>query len=220
MITDIFSSVFELISSLIITFNYFGIILVTFIENIIAPIPSEFIFPWAGFLASQGKLDVWLISLAGALGSTIAALILYYLGTRFNGPKTREFVDKYGKYLFVSLNDLNRAEKWFAKYGVWTVFIFRFIPIGRSIVSIPAGFVKLNVFKFTSLTFLGTFIWCFVLTYAGFVLGSNWEEVAGFLKKYEKVIIIAVILMVGIFIANKLKNRGKNSQEPDIQETA
>src|SRR5690606_13207794 len=115
----------QVFSDLIIRFGYAGIFAITFIENIIAPIPSEFVFPWAGFLAYQGKLDIWLISLSGALGSLVAALVLYYLGSKFNGPRTRAFVDRYGKYLFISMEDLDKSEAWFNKYGIWTVFLFR-----------------------------------------------------------------------------------------------
>ncbi len=121
MLSEILEPLTTVLSDLIVKFGYGGIFAVTFIENIIAPIPSEFVFPWAGFLAYQGKLDIWLISLSGALGSLIAALVLYYLGSKFNGPKTPAIVDKYGKYLIISLEDLNKSEKCFEKYGVWTV---------------------------------------------------------------------------------------------------
>lgn len=184
----------DIISDIIVRFNYWGIFAITFIENIIAPIPSEFVFPWAGFLAYQGQLNIWLISLSGAFGSLAAALVLYYLGARFNGPKTREFVNKYGKYLFVSYDDLEKSEQWFNKYGIWTVFLFRMVPLGRTIVSIPAGFVKMNVVTFSVLTFAGTFIWCLILTYAGYLLGENWGAVEEFSSQYQKLIVVIILL--------------------------
>lgn len=194
MLSEMLEPLTQIFSDLIVKFGYVGIFAITFIENIIAPIPSEFVFPWAGFLAYQGKLDIWLISLSGALGSLVAALVLYYLGSKFNGPKTRAFVDKYGKFLFISLEDLEKSEKWFEKYGVWTVLIFRMVPLGRTLISVPAGFVKMNVVTFSIFTFIGTFIWCFILTYAGFLLGENWSAVTDFSSEYEHVIILLIII--------------------------
>lgn len=194
MLSEILEPLVQFFSDLIVRFGYAGIFAITFIENIIAPIPSEFVFPWAGFLAYQGKLDIFLISLSGALGSLAAALVLYYLGSKFNGPRTRAFVEKYGKYIFISIDDLNKAEGWFEKYGVWTVLIFRVVPLGRTLISIPAGFVKMDVFTFSLFTFVGTFVWCFILTYAGYLLGENWSAVTEFSSEYENVIVILILL--------------------------
>jgi len=206
MLSQLFEPFTAIISHWIVQFGYIGIIAVTFVENIIAPIPSEFVFPWAGFLASQGKLNIWLISLSGAVGSVIAALVLYYLGARFNGVKTRAFVNKYGKYVFISLADLEKAEKWFEKYGVWTVLIFRVIPLGRTVISVPAGFTKMNVFKFIILTFIGTFLWSLILTYAGYILGENWTIVSDFISKYEHLVIYAILLSALAFLYWKRKH--------------
>ena len=126
-----------------------------------------------------------------------------YLGSKFNGDKTRKFIDKYGKFLFISLNDLERSEKWFSKYGVWTVLIFRMVPLGRSIISIPAGFIKMNVYIFASLTFVGTFIWSFILTYAGYTLGEHWTKVSEIISTYEHIVIYALIALIGVFIYTK-----------------
>lgn len=215
MLSQLLAPVTSTISDLILQFNYLGLIAVTFIENIIAPIPSEFVFPWAGFLAAQGKMNIWLIALAGAVGSLAAALTLYWLGSRFNGPKTRQFVNKYGRFLFIKLEDLEKAEKWFEKYGPWTVLIFRMIPLARTIVSIPAGFVKMNVLTFGILTFIGTFLWSLALTYAGFLLGENWESVAQILGKYQKVVLVIIGVIAGIFVFMKARNR----KEPGLTTT-
>src|SRR3989344_8988143 len=101
MLSALVSQTTDFISNLIIKYNYVGIIIVTFIENIIAPIPSEFVFPWAGFLASKGDMNIFMISFAGALGSVAAGLVLYYLGHKMSGDKSRKFAAKYGKYLFI-----------------------------------------------------------------------------------------------------------------------
>lgn len=206
MLSELFAPIVDFITAVIIKFNYFGIALSAFLENVVAPIPSEFVFPWAGFLASQGKLNIFLIALSGAIGSVLAGLVLYYLGYKFNGPKSREFVDKYGRFLLIKLEDLEKAEKWFEKYGPLTVFFFRFVPIARSLISIPAGFVKMNVVLFAVLTFVGTFIWSFALTYAGYLLGSNWSKIEVYMNKYQNFAILAVIIL-GLFFV--YKNRGR-----------
>ena len=198
MLSEFLSPLISYLSDLIIKFGYAGIFAVTFIENIIAPIPSEFVFPWAGFLASKGDMNIFMISFAGALGSVAAGLVLYYLGHKMSGDKSRKFAAKYGKYLFIKEEDIERAENWFKKYGVWTVFIFRLVPLGRTIISIPAGFIKMSVWTFSLLTFLGTFLWCFVLTYLGFILGENWQIIAKYSSEYEKAVIgLVVVLGIG-----------------------
>lgn len=194
MLSELLSPLIESLKNLIEQFGYLGIFLVTFIENIIAPIPSEFVFPFAGYLASEGKMNILMVSFAGAMGSVVAALVLYYLGYKMSGDKSRKFVAKYGKYLFIKEADIEQAENWFKTYGVWTVFIFRLVPLGRTIISIPAGFIKMNVWVFTLLTFLGTFLWCFVLTYLGYVFGENWHTIEAVSSQYQDAIYILIVL--------------------------
>lgn len=205
MLSELLSNASIFLSDLIATFGYTGIFIATFIENIIAPIPSEFIFPLAGYLASQGKMNIWLISLAGGLGSLLAALLLYFIGSKFNTERSRHFVDKWGKYIFVSLQDIEKAEKWFTKYGVWTILIFRLVPLGRTVVSIPAGFTKMNIMTFSILTFIGTFLWCFILTYLGFLMVENWKTISNILSEYEHIVIYAIILGIIGFLYIKRK---------------
>lgn len=206
MISEILEPTAAIMSDIIIKLGYFGIFLVAFIENIIAPIPSEFVFPWAGFLASRGDMNIVLISLAGALGSVAAALILYYLGYKSSGEGPRKFIDKYGKYFFMNNAELDKAQEWFRKYGIWAVLLFRMMPIGRTIISIPAGFIKMNIWTFTFLTFIGTFVWCFILTYAGYVLGENWESIRDITKGYEHAVLYACIVAVVLFLYVKRKD--------------
>ncbi len=203
MLSQIFGAIGAFISFLILEFGYLGIFFVSFLENIIPPIPSEFVFPWAGYLAGEGKINIFLISLSGALGSTLAALILYYLGSKFNGVKTREFVNKYGKYFFISLTDLEKAEKWFEKYGPITILVFRVIPLARSAISVPAGFVKLNIFLFTFYTFTGTFIWSLVLTYLGFVLGENHTLIEKYVDQYKDFLYVLILIGLAVFLYKK-----------------
>lgn len=206
MIGQVVTTISNWISTGIEQFGYTGIFVITFLENVIAPIPSEFVFPWAGFLAYQGELNIWLISLSGALGSVAAALILFYLGHKFSGDDPERFVNKYGKYLLISVEDLEKAQKWFDKYGIWTVLFFRIIPLARTLISIPAGFTKMNVIAFTTFTFIGTFIWCLILTYAGYALGQNWDRVQNILSTYENIIYIVLAILLGWYLYTKRDN--------------
>ena len=101
---------------------------------------------------------------------------------------------KYGKYLFIQEDDIEKAEGWFKKYGVWTVLIFRLVPLGRTVISVPAGFIKMNIWTFSLLTFVGTFVWCFILTYLGYVLGENWHDIEDYNSSYQKIVIVLIIL--------------------------
>jgi membrane protein DedA with SNARE-associated domain len=206
MLSELLTPLISYLEKLIIDFGYAGIFAVTFIENIIAPIPSEFLFPLAGNLAYKGELNLFLISFAGAMGSVVAALVLYYLGYKMSGDKSRKFAAKYGKYLFIKEEDLEKAEGWFKQYGVWTVFIFRLIPLGRTVISVPAGFIKMNVWTFTILSFAGSFLWCFILTYLGFVWGENWEQIRDASAKYDDAIKILIVLLGLAFLYWKRKD--------------
>lgn len=200
MFETLFSSLITLLNETINTLGYLGIFLVTFIENVIPPIPSEFVFPSAGYLASQGRFNIFLVALAGALGSLAAALILYYIGYKSAQDHSRQFINKYSRVFFIKPEEIDNAEKWFKKYGVWTVFFLRMMPLGRTIISIPAGFIKMNIWLFTVLTFVGTYLWCFILTYLGFALGENYDVISRYASEYEQIVKIGLILAAIAFV--------------------
>jgi len=143
--------------------------LMTF-ESACVPIPSEIIMPFSGFLATTGKLSIWGVTLAGATGNLIGAVITYAIG--FYGG--RPFILKYGKYFFVKEKEVHHAEKFFAKWGDWSVFLSRNLPVIRTFISLPAGVAEMPFIKFAVFSFLGSIPWCFALTYLGFILGNNW----------------------------------------------
>jgi len=209
MLSQFLASLTQFVTNIILTFSYPGIIFVTVVENIVTPIPSEIVFPWTGFLASQGKMNVLLISLSGAVGGLIGAIILYYIGYKLNSEKTKILVKNYGKYIFVKIEDLDKADEWFKKRGNLAIFVGRLIPIVRSLISLPAGYSKMNLFNFSFLTFLGTFIWSFVLTGLGYILGENWELVTKYLSKYEKLALASLIAVTVIFTYKHLRKNFK-----------
>ena len=193
--------------NLISSVGYPGIVVVMALENIFPPIPSEVVMPFSGFLITQGRFTTVYAIAAGVLGSVVGALILYGFGACFRGERLRSFLEKYGKYAFVSTEDLDTAEHYFNRYGDWAVLIARVIPIIRSIISVPAGFVKMGIAKFLSLTILGTAIWTTLLTYSGIILGENWGEIGPILQKYENVVLGIIIAAVIFYIYRKLRSK-------------
>lgn len=174
--------------------GYLGIVLLMAIESANIPLPSEFILPYAGYMVQQGELNFHLAALAGAIGCVVGSLPSYWLGY-YGG---RPFLEKYGKWLLLSHHDLEVAEKWTDKYGDWTFFICRMLPVVRTFISLPAGILKAHFWNFTLLTFIGSWIWSYGLVYVGVVLGENLEIFRHYWHKFDYAI-IGVILVLGVW---------------------
>lgn len=183
-----------LIQDLILALGYPGIGVIMLVENVFPPIPSEFVMPFAGFVAGQGKLTFLGVWIAGTLGSVLGAVVLYYIGLYLGDRVIRRVLRRYGKWLTVSEADYDRALKFFAKYGSSIVFFGRLMPIVRSIISIPAGAQKMPMPQFLVFTTLGSAIWSGLLTYAGMLLGENWEDVTLFIETYQEITVLAVAI--------------------------
>ena len=195
MLATIIGFIGKLCINLILFLGYPGILLLMALESMIVPLPSELVMPFAGFLAFQGKMNFALVVLFSSLGSLLGSLLSYYVG-KYGGHKV---VLKYGKYLFLDINDLERTEKWFARSGGKTIFISRFIPVLRHLISIPAGIGKMDLKKFSIYTIAGATIWNTILAYFGYVLGQNWELVQKN-AEYISLPVTIIILIVGILM--------------------
>lgn len=174
-------------------FGLIGIFFLIAIENLFPPIPSEVILTFGGFLTTYSSLTPVGVIFSSTLGSLVGAIILYYLGT----------------FVKVKSDDLGKTNKWFDKYGTKAVFFGRFIPIIRSLISIPAGIDKMNMTLFIIYTTLGSIIWNTVLVYAGAMLGSNWMVFADILGKYSNIVLYLLLAIIGVKLIKKLKNNGK-----------
>ena len=181
--------------------NYFGVIFLMALESACIPIPSEVIMPFSGFLVFEGKFSFWLVVFWGTMGNLIGSAIAYFIG--FYGG--RPLVEKYGKYILLSHSDLELAERWFQKYGSLSIFFSRILPVARTFISFPAGVAKMNFFKFSVYTTVGSAIWSVFLTYVGFFGGENWSKIEVYFKKFDWFIGILGILGIGWFIYHKLK---------------
>jgi membrane protein DedA with SNARE-associated domain len=184
--------IFDVISTL----GYLGLALLLVAENLFPPIPSEIVLPLAGFVVGRGDLGFWPALLAATAGSVVGALILYALG-RYGG---RGLVLRYGQWLRVSAKDLERAEGWFRRYGDWVVLGARVVPLARSVVSIPAGTMKMSLLRFTVLTALGSGVWNALLIGAGVSLGANWTRIQDWVGSYSDVVLVLLAGAAAVFL--------------------
>ena len=169
-----------------------------FLENIIPPIPSEIIMPLGGFFVYQQKLNFYILVFWGLLGTILGSLPWYYLGRLVNEKRLSNFLDKKGKYLGISSDDLNKSKRWFDKYGVSLVFWGRLVPGIRTLISVPAGIELMPLTPFLIWTTAGTLIWTIFLTLAGFLLGESYSNVELWIDPVSK--FIKVILCAGFVL--------------------
>jgi membrane protein DedA with SNARE-associated domain len=170
--------------------SYPGIFLLMVLESMVFPIPSEAVMPFAGFLIVDGQFTFTGVIIASTLGSIVGSLASYAMG--FYGGKP--FIKRFGKFLLLDTHDLDITERFFAKHGELTIFISRFIPVVRHLISIPAGLGKMNLWKFIVYTILGAGLWNTFLTYVGFKLKENWTAV----MQYSHTIDIVVVAVLGL----------------------
>ena len=183
------------ILSVIEQYGYIGVFFLIAIENIFPPIPSEVILLFAGFASSKSSLNVYMIILISTLGSLVGAFVLYYAGTLLNKDKLKKLVNgKIGRMICLKEEDIDKASTWFENKGASAVFFCRFVPIIRSLISIPSGMNKMNLVKFSMYTFSATLIWNSVLVILGNGVGENWIYIAQLLDKYSSIVLIAIIV--------------------------
>ncbi|MGI6342128.1 MAG: DedA family protein [Bacteroidales bacterium] len=172
--------------------SYPGVFILMVMESMFFPVPSEAVMPFAGFLIADGEMTFFGVVLASTLGSIAGSLASYYIG--YYGGKP--FLKRFGKYFLLDEHHLEVSEKFFAKRGDITILIARFIPVVRHVISIPAGFAKMNVPKFVLFTTIGAGIWNSFLMYLGFKLKNNWDSV----MEYSHTIDIFVVIVLAILL--------------------
>ncbi len=177
-----------------------------FLENIIPPIPSEIIMPLGGFLVYQQKLNFFILVFWGLFGTILGSLPWYYLGRLVNEKRLSNFLDKKGKYLGISSNDLTKSKKWFDRYGVSLVFWGRLVPGIRTLISVPAGIELMPLRKFLIWTTFGSFIWVAFLTYAGYLFGENYTIIETYLDQI-KYVVKPILILIFLFFLIKILNR-------------
>jgi len=193
------------------TIAYLTICFAMFLENIIPPIPSEIIMPLGGFFVYQQKLNFYILVFSGLFGTVVGSMPWYYLGKLVNEKKLSNFLDKRGKYIGITSNDLAKSKSWFDKYGVSLVFWGRLVPGIRTLISVPAGMELMPLRKFLIWTTLGSLIWNVILSYAGFVFGENYQIIETYLDQIKYIVKpILVLIFIYFFIKFVLRLYKKN----------
>src|SRR6266481_2272614 len=183
--------------------GYWGVLALMGIESACIPLPSEIIMPFAGYLVYTGQFNLFWAATAGALGCNVGSIVAYEIGW-YGG---RPLVEKYGRYLLLSRHDLERADRFFLRFGSAAVFIGRLLPVIRTFIALPAGIARMPRLRFHIYTFAGSWPWCFALAYAGMKLAENWRYLGKYFHEFDAA--IAVILIAGVtwFIWSHWKNR-------------
>ena len=184
----------EFITGAIHTYGYLGVFLLMTAESALIPIPSEVTMPFAGFLSGLGYMNFWVAVTVGAFGNLVGSWIAYYLGYRKGEVWLRAAIKKWGKYLLIRESELDKSMEWFTKHGQKVTFTSRLLPVVRTFISLPAGIAKMEIYKFSFLTILGSFLWSAILTYAGLKMGENWQAIEPYFREFQ-------FLILGLFIA-------------------
>jgi membrane protein DedA with SNARE-associated domain len=194
--------------------GYWGILALMLLENIFPPIPSEAIMPLAGFLAARGDLDFFWVVFAGTMGSYLGAIPWYYAGRVFGEERVRAVTRRFGRWLTISEDDVDKAAHWFHAHGKSAVFFGRLIPAIRTLISVPAGIARMPFSTFTFFTLLGSALWTGLLTLAGYLLHAEYDRVAVYLDPGSKIVVgIVVAVYLYRLIRQTVDERRKQAQK-------
>lgn len=192
------------ITSLIGEHGYFALFALMFLENIFPPIPSELIMPFAGYAAAKGDIHPVAAVLAGSAGSLLGAFAWYGVGHWLGAERLKQAAQRYGRWLTISEADVDRAQRWFERYGDFAVCIGRLIPAVRSVISVPAGIARLGIKRFLFWSAVGTIAWTSLLMGLGYVLGKRFAEVDAWLQPVSLTI---VAIAVGAYLFRLYRTR-------------
>ena len=204
--------VVEILQEILPIIGWAGIVFIMALESANIPIPSEVTMPLAGWMLGLDKglsavETILMGGFMGALGCTIGSVASYALGA-YGG---RPFLEKYGRYIMVNQHDLEKADRWFGRWGDWASFISRLLPIVRTFISFPAGVVRMKFWRFTVLSFVGSFIWCGLLAWGGYHFGQNWEELRAIMRPFDIPIAVLIAVGLGWYVARHLRRRPRDA---------
>ncbi|MFN2292723.1 MAG: DedA family protein [Anaerolineae bacterium] len=208
----------EFLSNLFQTIGWFGVVVIMALESANIPIPSEVTMPLSGWMLIQAKglsawHALWQGGLWGAVGCTVGSVVSYALGAWGGRP----LVERYGKYILVHEEDLEKADQWFARWGDWAAFLSRLLPIVRTFISFPAGVVRMNFPRFTIYSFVGSFIWCSLLALGGYYFGEHWEELRAIMRPFDIPIAIVILAGVAYYVYRHVRKGRKHAPAVDVE---
>jgi membrane protein DedA with SNARE-associated domain len=185
---------FDKIVEVVSAFGYLGVFALMLLENIFPPIPSELIMPLAGFVAARGDLNFVGVIAVGTAGSVIGALPWYYAGAKLGQARMKHLAKRWGYWLTLSPEDVDKASHWFDRHGKGAVFFGRLMPAVRTLISVPAGIVGMPMMLFLIYSTFGSLIWTALLALAGFVLESQYEKVSQYLDPISTGVVVLMVL--------------------------
>lgn len=198
--------------------GYPGLSLVMLIENIIPPIPSEFVLPFAGFLVAEGAMNFFLVLLFTTGGAFAGTAAFYLLGRSLGDDRVRAFIGRFGRWVLLREADYDEALTVFRRHDSKVVFWARFIPGVRSLISLPAGVAGMSFRRFAVFTLSGTLLWNVVLITAGMVLGQRWDSVLAVVDRLEGVLwVLLALFVVGWFVWQRRNRARRNEGAPDVE---
>lgn len=203
MVTDLIDFLARIVTQTIDAVGYPGVFFLMLVESCGIPMPSEVIMPFSGFLVSAGKMSFWAVTLAGTFGNLVGSWLAYWIGLKGGRP----LIEKYGKYILISKHDLDLADRWFTKYGDWTAFFGRLLPIVRTYISFPAGIAKMNFKRFSIFTFFGALPWTALFAWLGIKMGDNWELIREKLHNFDLAIGILIVVVIVWYVWRHLRHR-------------
>ncbi len=191
-----------------------GVALAVFAENLFPPIPSELILPLAGFTAAGGAFSPLAATVWATVGSVVGALALYGIGAALGRRRMYRIADRLP---LVDVDDVEATERWFARYGTWSVLIGRLIPVFRSLISIPAGIEGMRLGLFVLYTTLGSAVWNALLVYGGYLLGANFHLVSDYADLFSNVVVVLVAVALVTWAALRLRRNHRRAKDPDFR---
>jgi membrane protein DedA with SNARE-associated domain len=206
MVSKIISALAAFIIAVISKTGYLGVLFLMGIESACIPLPSEIIMPFAGYLVYKGQFNIFLAATAGAIGCNIGSVIAYELG-HYGG---RPLVERYGSYIFLGRHELEMADRFFQRFGAVAVLIGRLLPVIRTFIALPAGIAKMPRLRFHIFTFIGSWPWCFALTWVGMKLGERWEtdpRLKAWFHRLDAVIVLVLLAGITWFVWSHWKGR-------------
>lgn len=196
----------HLVTNVLTAIGYPGLFLLMAIEGFGIPIPSEVTMPFSGYLTTSPGGNVFSVPgaiIVGAAGEVFGSLVAFSIG--FSGG--RAVIDRYGHVFHLRAEEMERAETWFKRYGDWVIIVARLLPVVRGIISLPAGVVRMSVYRFALYSTVGSAVWCVLLVLFGHALGTHWKQVGNDVHQYNYVLIIIVALAVVAFVVREFLGR-------------
>lgn len=206
MLDSLLAPIAAWVVAVISTAGYAGVAGLMAVESACIPLPSEVIMPFAGYLASTGRFSLVLAATAGAVGCNLGSTIAYAVGARGGRP----LVERWGRYVLLSSEDLDWAERFFRRYGGVAVLVGRLLPVIRTFIALPAGIARMPQLKFQLYTFVGSWPWCYALAYVGYVLGERWESdprLRAVMHRFDFAVVGLLALGLAWFLWRNLRGR-------------